>query len=183
MDCAYYVTARAMTCTGLLGRLFGVGQDDNRDTDEEHWILILLHIAAGLDWKDCLRFNVQTIGLAGLLLACMLRSSKVAVGEWVENWLEHQSVWEATYEGSFPILQILQALRCINTEWRCSRDVLALYQPVDDAGGRGKANSYASQTITSFLVFGRCRLTGHLYHRRNAVRELRALRSYNTETG
>ena len=76
--------------------------------------------------------------------------------------MNRQGVSEDSEEGSFPNLQVLQALRLVNAEKRAGRDVLAIYQPKDDGGGIGKYGAYTSQNITCFLAFGRCRGFGRL---------------------
>lgn len=170
MNYAYYSAAQVMTCSGILGLSSGVHHDKgNYTTDEEDWTLKLLQIAAGLDWSDCLRFNIHTIGIVSLLFACVLRTTNPAIGSWVEDWMSRRGVSEVTEEGSFPNLQVLQALRLVNAERCGGRDVLALYLPVDDGGGVGKHGSYTSQTISSLIVFGRCRGTGMLYSRCSEV--------------
>lgn len=63
------------------------------------------------------------------------------------------------------MVQIRQALHAINTEQSQGRGVMALYQPVEDGGGLGKFDSYASQTIDRLMLFGRCRSTGLVYSR------------------
>ncbi|CZR67689.1 uncharacterized protein PAC_17588 [Phialocephala subalpina] len=163
---AYYVTARVMQCTKFLQSL---GNDSLVDIDDpyeetEIWIQILLRIAAGIDWNECIRLSVYTIGLAGLLLACALRSRKLATGRWVQEWLEERLKEDDGFEeGNFPVFQILIALQIINCERSNGRDVISLFQTVDDGGGSGKFGSYSSQFIQSFLVYARCHETGNLY--------------------
>lgn len=170
MNYAYYCAARVMTCSGATGLPCSVHHDsNNHGADKDHWMTILLQLAAGLNWSDCLRFNIHTIGIASLLFACVIRSTNPAVGAWVEDWMNQQGVSEDSEEGSFPNLQVLQALRLVNAERRAGRDVLAIYQPKDDGGGIGKYGAYTSQNITCFLIFGRCRGTGRLYSRYSAV--------------
>lgn len=170
MNYAYYCAARVMNCSGAPGLPDGTHHHGiNHDTDVDYWTIVLLQLAAGLHWPDCLRFNIHTIGIVSLLFACVLRTTNPAIGIWVEDWMSRRGVSEDTEEGSFPNLQILQALRLVNAERRAGRDVMAVYQPIDDGGGVGKYGSYTSQTITCFLVFGRCRGTGMLYSRYSAV--------------
>lgn len=170
MNYAYYAAARVMTCTGVLKRLSRIGEEHDADAcDEEYLIRMLLRVVSGMSWADCLRSNVHIIGLSGVLLACVLRSNDLALGEWVEHWLQCQDMFQATEEGSFPVLQIRHALHAVNMERRCGRDVLALYQPADDGGGNSKYGSYTSQTITALVLFGRSRSTGLLYSKSQHV--------------
>jgi hypothetical protein len=170
MNYAYYCAARVMDCSDAQGSPHG-GHDhgNNHATDADAWIMTLLQLAAGLNWSDCLRFNIHTIGIISLLFACVLRTTNPAIGTWVEDWMIRQGASQDTEEGSFPNLQILQAFRLVNSERRAGRDVLAVYQPIDDGGGIGKYGAYTSQSITSFLVFGKCRGTGMLYSRCSSV--------------
>jgi hypothetical protein len=170
MNYAYYYAARVMNCSGVPGLPHGVYHHGNiHDDDVDYWATALLQLTAGLDWSNCLRFNVHTIGIVSLLFVCVLRATNPAIGAWMEDWMIRQGVSEDTEEGSFPNLQILQALRLVNAERCAGRNVLAVYQPTDDGGGAGKYGSYTSQNITCFLVFGRCRGTGMLYSRYSAV--------------
>jgi hypothetical protein len=68
-----------------------------------------------------------------------------------------QGVCEDIEEGGFPKVQILQTFRLVNMERRAVREVLAVYQPIDDGGGIGKYGAYTNQSTTSFHVLGRCR--------------------------
>ena len=170
MNYAYYCAARVMNGSGVSGLPHSVHHHgNNHDDDVDYWATTLLQLTAGLDWSNCLRFNVHTIGIVSLLFACVLRTTNPAIGVWMEDWMIRQGVSEDTEEGSFPNLQILQALRLVNAERCAGRNVLAVYQPTDDGGGVGKYRSYTSQDITCFLVFGRCRGTGMLYSRYSAV--------------
>lgn len=162
---AYYVTARIMLCAEPLQSPCSHSLADTDDPSEEMeaWIQMLLRIAAGVSWNACIRLNVYTIGLAGLLLACALRSRKLATGLWAQDWLEERVKEDGFEEGNFPLFQILDGLRLVNCERRSGRDVVALFQTVDDEGGSGKFGSYSSQRIQSFLVYARCKETGGLY--------------------
>lgn len=164
MNFAYYATARAMQCTGPLESLeheFPF-EDPHAYDEAETWILMLLRIAAGVDWKECIRLNVYRIGLANLFLACVLRSRSLAIGLWVQSWLEERVNGDEFEEGNFPISQILDALRLVNRERNNRWDVFSLFQTVDDGGGSGKSGSYHSQRLRSLLVYGRCRATGKM---------------------
>jgi hypothetical protein len=170
MNYACYCAARVMECSDVQGSPHGVRHHGNNyAADADVWIITLLQLAAGLDWSDCLRFNIHTIGIVSLFFACVLRTTNPAIGTWVEDWMIRQGASEDTEEGSFPNLQILQALRLVNSERLAGRDVLAVYQPIDDGGGVGKYGAYTSQSITYFLVFGKCRGTGMLYSRCSTV--------------
>lgn len=165
MNFAYYVTARVMQCTGPLESLQSPFHMNIGDAYEESevWISILLRIAAGIGWEQCVQLNVYTIGFAGLLLACALRSHSLATGLWMQDWLEDRLEGNGFEEGNFPVFQILEILRLVNCERRHGRDVISLFQTVDDGGGSGKLSSYHSQILTSLWVYGRCRTTGRMY--------------------
>ncbi|CAM1502508.1 Fc.00g044920.m01.CDS01 [Cosmosporella sp. VM-42] len=165
MNFAYYIAARAMQCTGPIQSLenHSLMDMDCVYGEVESWILILLRIAAGVSWKECIRLNVYTIGLTGLLLACALRSRSLSIGLWIEEWLEEHLTGDEFEEGNFPVFQVLAALRLVNRERRNGLDVFALFQTVNDGGGSGKFGSYHSQLIKSLLVYGRCRTTGQIY--------------------
>ncbi|KAL6885666.1 hypothetical protein GGI43DRAFT_419059 [Trichoderma evansii] len=168
MNMAYYVVARVMHSTGPL-QTFDSASIHNIDDlyDEvEAWIFILLRIAAGISWEDCVCLNAYTIGFAGLLFTCALASRRLETGLWIQEWLKKRLDQGGIEEGNFPVFQILDAVRLINRERRNGLDVVALFQTVDDGGGRGKFGSYSSQSIWSMLVYARCRSTGELgsYH-------------------
>ncbi|KAK6446363.1 hypothetical protein FP744_10002613 [Trichoderma asperellum] len=168
MNMAYYVMARVMHCAGPLQTFARESVHDIDDSYEEieAWILIMLRIAAGISWEDCICLNAYTIGFAGLLFACALSSRNLETGLWIQEWLEKRLEQGGVEEGNFPVFQILDAVRLINRERKNGLDVVALFQTVDDGGGSGKFGSYSSQSIRSMLVYGRCRSTGELgsYH-------------------
>ncbi|KAI1140065.1 hypothetical protein F5Y05DRAFT_305217 [Hypoxylon sp. FL0543] len=172
MNFAYYVVARVMQCTEFLN--FLQPSHKHKEVSEacttaEPWIMTLLRIAAGIDWESCIRLNAYTIGISGLLLACVLRSNDMAIGLWVEDWLNQRYLAGCLEEGSFPIFQILQVLRVINEERRLGRHVYAVCQPIDDGGGVGKFDSYNSQRLVSVLVYGWCVDSSCLYSRHIAL--------------
>ncbi|UKZ89579.1 uncharacterized protein TrAFT101_004625 [Trichoderma asperellum] len=168
MNMAYYVMARVMHCAGPLRTFARESVHDIHDLYEEieAWILIMLRIAAGISWEDCICLNAYTIGFSGLLFACALSSRNLETGLWIQEWLEKRLEQGGIEEGNFPVFQILDAVRLINRERKNGLDVVALFQTVDDGGGSGKFGSYSSQSIRSMLVYGRCRSTGELgsYH-------------------
>ncbi|KAF4447686.1 hypothetical protein FALBO_16918 [Fusarium albosuccineum] len=153
MNYAYYVTARIIQ-TGSLTRTHSCKAEPVTQ-EAEQWVFILLRIAAGIDWEACIRLNTYAIGFSGLLLVCAIHSSNLAVGLWIQDWLEERQSTSHLEEGSFPVLQILQVLRAVNNERAGGRDVYAVFQTVDDGGGEGKFHSYHSQTLTSVMVYGR----------------------------
>jgi hypothetical protein len=168
MNTAYYVVARVMHCAEPLQTFANTSMQniDERYEEIEAWIFMLLRIAAGISWEDCVCLNAYTIGFTGLLLACALSSRRLETGLWIQNWLEKRLDQDGIEEGNFPVFQILDAMRLINRERENGLDVVALFQTVDDGGGKGKFGSYSSQLISSMLVYGRCRRTGKLasYH-------------------
>ncbi|OTA87942.1 hypothetical protein M434DRAFT_35082 [Hypoxylon sp. CO27-5] len=168
MNFAYYVTARVMQCTGFLSALqssHGQAETNQPFCIANPWIVVLLRIVAGIDWESCTRLNAYTIGISGLLLACVLRSDERAVGTWVQDWLNQRYLEGCLEEGSFPIFQILQVLRIIIEERRLGRHVYAVCQPIDDGGGVGKFDSYNSQKLVSLLVYGWYMDSNSLYSR------------------
>ncbi|UNI24303.1 hypothetical protein JDV02_010840 [Purpureocillium takamizusanense] len=174
MNFAYYVTARVMQCTGPFESLDAASPGcvdlDVAYQEAEIWISILLRIAAGIDWDECIQSNVYSVGFTGLLLACSLRTRSHVVGLWVQNWLEERLMGDDFEEGNFPVFQILDTIRLINDERSRGWDVLALFQTVDDGGGSGKFGSYHSQCMGSLWVYGRCRDTGDMCLYRRSLR-------------
>lgn len=174
MNFAYYAMARLFTCRveSNQGRQGSPeSQHDTLDqTDAEDcvaWGQLLLQIAAGLNWEDCLSCNTYTIGIANLLLACTIYSHSFAIGQWAQQCLVGQLTPDSLEEGNFPLFQILEAIKFINTERMAGQDIFGLFQAVNDSGGGGKRGSYRSQKIDSVLVYARCIITGQpsIYHR------------------
>ncbi|KAF4980535.1 hypothetical protein FZEAL_3470 [Fusarium zealandicum] len=159
MNYAYYITARIIQSADLVRNQPSKAPTSAHD-DPGQWTHILLRIAAGIDWRQCIRLNTYTIGFSGLLLVCAIHSPSLAVGLWIQDWLEEREKTSHFEEGSFPVLQILQVLRAVNRERAIGRDVLAVFQAVDDGGGEGKFHSYHSQTLTAVVVYGRNSWTG-----------------------
>lgn len=172
MNFSYYVTARIMQCTEPLSSLDGTLHEniDEMYEEIEAWIMILLRIAAGIDWEECTKLNAYTVGFASLLLACSLRSRRLEAGVWMQGWLEERlSKSNAYEEGNFPVFQVLEGLRLVNAERRDGRDVFAMFQTVDDSGGNGKLGSYHSQMLVALQIYGRCRTSGTMYTYRRTV--------------
>ncbi|KAK9775832.1 putative Zn(2)-C6 fungal-type domain-containing protein [Seiridium cardinale] len=120
MNFAYYVTARVMQCTEFLDCL-ETSQSRMRISDacnSEPWIMVFLGVTAGIDWGHCKSLNAYTVDLSGLLLACDLHSSNLAIGLWAQAWAKQRYREGCLEEGSFPVFQILQILQIINLEWR-----------------------------------------------------------------
>ncbi|KAJ4182285.1 hypothetical protein NW767_013866 [Fusarium falciforme] len=151
MNYAYYITARIIQSADLLKDQKSITSAQEID----RWALILLQIASGIDWEECIRLNTFAIGFSGILLVCAMHTSNPAIGLWIQNWLEERQRNSHLEEGSFPVLQILQVLRAVNHERARGRDVFAVFQTVDDGGGEGKFHSYHSQTLTSVMVYGK----------------------------
>ncbi|KEF51546.1 uncharacterized protein A1O9_12463 [Exophiala aquamarina CBS 119918] len=163
MNFAYYVTARVMQCTGPLEQLEQrLPVEASTAYEAERWISILIGIATGLDWKECVRLNVYRVGLANLLLAGAMHCHSLEIGLWFQSWLERQVEDNDLEEGNFPLSQILDTLYLVNMERSNGWDVIALFQTEDDGGGSGKFGSYHSQDLRSLTVYGRSRATGEL---------------------
>lgn len=162
MNFAYWATARVMYCAAerTIDRITGTTRYRRVQKVIEGWISIVLRVAMAIDWDNCVRYNTHTIGMSGLLLACAIRSEKLDVGLWVENWLEERRSTAGLEEGSFPVLQILQILRIVNRERKAGFDVVSIFSTKDDGGGKGKFQSYHSQVLETVEVCVRCRETG-----------------------
>jgi hypothetical protein len=133
--------------------------------EAESWGLLLARITAGLDWNDCTRLNTFTIRISTLFLSCALGPSDIRISLWMQNWLEQRYATDALEEGSFPVLQSLQALRAVHRERRKGRVSDVLFACIEDEGGVGKYGSYNSQNFTSLLVYGHDVITGQAFSR------------------
>lgn len=165
MNFAYYISCRVLQCPGPLESLNAENPDEIAQAyhEAEAWTRLLLRALAGMKWDNCIRFNMYTIGVTGLLLACILRTHDPSLGKWCEQWLQRCLDGKSFEEGSFPAFQTLEIIRLVNAERRRGYDVLSLFQTVEDGGGTGKFGSYQSQALSSLLVYGRCRRTGQPY--------------------
>lgn len=172
MNHAYYAAARIIQSR----RGFETSNTDNpffqgRDDVQESWMVLLLRTVAGIDFTHCARQNVYTIGISGLLLACILQGISVTAGVWIESWLE--DFHHATHvpeEGSLPISQIIRIVAAINRQ-RQQRDydIFAISLVEEDDGGKGKFSSYANQNLDEIVLYGRCRRTGRAVSERVSV--------------
>ncbi|KAE8142369.1 hypothetical protein BDV38DRAFT_278534 [Aspergillus pseudotamarii] len=167
MNYAYYVVARIMQSACFLNGLQQYASDDQtvpiNDETIRFWMRILLRIVAGLSKAECATRNVYTIGMSNLLVACILRSSDLDVGLWIQNWLQDFLSIPILEEGSFPISQALEIVRLVNKERRSGKDIYAIGVTKEDGGGTGKYFSYQSQTIYELVLLGRIRETNYLY--------------------
>ncbi|KEQ99700.1 hypothetical protein AUEXF2481DRAFT_35624 [Aureobasidium subglaciale EXF-2481] len=159
MNYAYYISARLMQDAPI-------DLSGEHITDSDHFVFLLLRVAAGISHQTCLRENTYTIGLSSLLLAALLHTCSLDIGLWIEDWLDgFQKLGQtpALEEGSFPLEQISVVVSVINQQRRLGRNVFAISQAEDDGGGRGKAQSYHSQDIKVVWLHGRERANGALF--------------------
>ncbi|KAK6005144.1 hypothetical protein QM012_007923 [Aureobasidium pullulans] len=159
MNYAYYISAQLMQNAPI-------DLSGEHITDSDHFVILLLRIAAGISHQTCLRDNTYTIGLSSLLLAALLHTCSLDIGVWIENWLQGfhtDGQSPALEEGSFPLQQIVVVVTVINQQRRLGRNVFAISQAEDDGGGKGKADSYHSQDIKVVWLHGRERATGALF--------------------
>ncbi|KGQ12098.1 hypothetical protein BBAD15_g2149 [Beauveria bassiana D1-5] len=165
MDYAYFIVSRVLQCSGPLYSLYTQRSEEMRKryTEVEYYIHLLLRVVAGMDWQDCVRYNMYTIGITSLLLACLLRSHDPRIGLWCENWLQGCLDGNSFEEGNFPLFQTSRIIRLLNGQRSQERDIFGLFQTVEDGGGSGKFGSYQSQALSSLLVYSRCRTTGQLH--------------------
>lgn len=151
MNYAYYIAARIM---------HGLEPHPGTECITLHWMTTLVQIVDGLDEKSCAQKNVYSIGISSLLMACVLRSRDIHIGQWVEDWLRNLSRYSILEEGSFPVAQALAAVVLINTERSHGNEVYAIGLPEDDGGGSGKYSSYHSQSPDKILMQGIRKETG-----------------------
>lgn len=161
MECAYYVTARVMQSSQVFQD--AVGSWGEAYEEVEFWISGLVRISKGISWQDCVRRNSFTVGFSSLILTAILRCHNLDISRQLQDWLESKLSGDAFEEGSFPVFQVLRVMKFIHSEKEKGRDVVALFQTVDDGGGTGKLGSYNSQRLSSLLVYARERSTGGLY--------------------
>ncbi|RAH51106.1 Zn(II)2Cys6 transcription factor domain-containing protein [Aspergillus brunneoviolaceus CBS 621.78] len=172
---AYYSAARIMQCTAVLYPR--VESDEDQETrPRKHqavttsWMTILLRTVAGLDIIECASRNTYSIGIASLLLACILKCDDLTCGLQVQDWLQKCVDLAILEEGSFPIAQTLGAVRIINEERVAGRDVYAIGLLEDDGGGSGKYSSYNSQRFRDFVILGRMRVDDSIYSKNISIR-------------
>ncbi|KAH2162656.1 hypothetical protein KXW37_009061 [Aspergillus fumigatus] len=165
LNFAYYVVARIMQCTSFLQKL------PSRDPqllgseccEVEPWVRLLLRIVQATDMQISIIRNNYTIGFSSLLLAASLRCQDVALGTWIENWLQALEGKQPTEEGAFPVYQTLAVVKAINWQRRMGCDVFGISQPTDDGGGLPKFSHYNSQIITTLWFHGKRRATGEFF--------------------
>ncbi|KAK6814671.1 hypothetical protein RU639_009807 [Aspergillus parasiticus] len=165
LNYAYYVVARIMQCTGLLRELCSQTTPDHEDEcyKAELWVQTLVQIAQGVDMRTSATRNSYTIGFSGLLLAGILRCQSLSVGLEIQDWIQTLQDLQPTEEGAFPVYQTLSVVKAVNQQRIAGRDVFAVTQPVDDGGGHPKVTAYNSQSISSLLFHGRCRIRNCLF--------------------
>ncbi|KAE8341627.1 hypothetical protein BDV24DRAFT_151028 [Aspergillus arachidicola] len=165
LNYAYYVVARIMQCTGLLRELYSQTTPDHEDEcyPAELWVQTLVQIAQGVDMRTSATRNSYTIGFSGLLLAGILRCQSLSVGLEIQDWIQTLQDLQPTEEGAFPLYQTLGVVKAVNQQRMAGRDVFAVTQPVDDGGGHPKVTAYNSQSISSLLFHGRCRIRNCLF--------------------
>lgn len=167
MNYAYYVVSRLLLSQIAIEDPECRSPNSYVDSIQEanSWAFMLARITAGLNWTDCTRLNTFVIGLSTLFLPCALGPLDIRISLWMQNWLEQRYATDALEEGSFPVLQSLQALRIVHGERRKGRISDVLFSCIEDEGGAGKYGSYNSQNFTSLLVYGHDISTGQAFSR------------------
>jgi hypothetical protein len=162
---AYYVTARAMQCSWGKHELDPNSPVSHDCVENDYWTTLLLRVVRGIKQSDCVRENVYTIGISGLLLACVLRSTDLTAGVCIEAWLKEFQQAHVFEEGSLPIAQNIAVVSMINRQRRAGYDIFAISPALEDDGhgGNGKFHSYHNQTLSDVVIFGRDRRTGCAY--------------------
>jgi hypothetical protein len=135
-------------------------------TKSNYWMTKLLQVVQNIKHSDAVSHNVYTIGVSSLLLACILRSTSVTAGIFVEDWLNEFGKAQIFEEGSLPIAQMRAIISMINRQKRDGFDVFAISLVAEDDGGPGKFNSYNNQILDDVLIFGRESHTGHAFSKR-----------------
>jgi hypothetical protein len=171
MNYAYYSTSRIMQAAAGVETLPStiLETSDSAYSETEYWSLLLLRIAAGMDWTRCRDLNPFTVGLSGLFLACSLRCSNPDVVNWMQSWIQLHCNEESPEEGSFPISQVLRTLCLVNEERAKGFDVLAIFQPSDDEGRPVKHDAYQCQSLEWVRILCRSKTKGSFVMRRRAM--------------
>ncbi|KAJ6021819.1 hypothetical protein N7540_007323 [Penicillium herquei] len=164
LNFAYYVLARIMQCTGSLRQLQnGKLHGELEHNEEQGWIRLLLQIANGTSMQTSVSKNSYTIGFSGILLAALLRCQDLTLSLEIERWLDSLHTLQPTEEGAFPIYQTLGVTKMVNQQRMMGREIYGVSQLEDDGGGFPKFTAYNSQSISSLLLHGVCRITGSLF--------------------
>ncbi|KAJ5609783.1 hypothetical protein N7528_010350 [Penicillium herquei] len=164
LNFAYYVLARIMQCTGTLRQLQGGKVHEELGHNEEQgWIRLLLQIANGTSMHTSVSRNSYTIGFSGILLAALLRCQDLNLSLEIERWLDSLHSIQPTEEGAFPIYQTLGVTKMVNQQRMMGREIYGVSQLEDDGGGFPKFTAYNSQSISSLLLHGVCKITGTLF--------------------
>lgn len=161
---AYYTATRIMHCFLVSSHNLATG--DQRPIESGYWTNMLLSVIYGMKHSDCARENVYTIGVSGLLLACILRSTDQATGVAMEIWLKQFQQNQIFEEGSLPVSQIVAIVGMINRQRTAGYDIFAISPENEDDGSDGKFDSYNNQTLSNVLVYGRHRHTGNAFSAR-----------------
>lgn len=112
----------------------------------------LLRVVYGIAPSDCLRQNVYSIGISGLLLACLLRSTSLDAGLRIETWLKGFQQAQAFEEGGLLLSQIIAIVCMINRQRRAGYDIFAISPVLEDGCGPGKFYSYSNQSLSHVLI-------------------------------
>ncbi|KAJ5287734.1 hypothetical protein N7478_003420 [Penicillium angulare] len=164
LNFAYYVLARTMQCTGAISRLRNRSfHRDHNLSEEQSWTRLLLQIAKGTNMQTSVSKNSYTIGFSGLLLAALLRCQDLSLGLEIQKWLEALHNLQPTEEGAFPIYQTLGVANMVNHQRNMGREIYGVSQLEDDGGGFPKFTAYNSQSISSLLLHGVCKISGEIF--------------------
>lgn len=162
MNYAYYATCQVLSSPNMLDRLYSRTDITIPFTRKNYpWEELILRIAAGLDFADCIHKNTFRSGMMSLLTLCTISCPNPNVSLWVEKWIGHLENFGIPLESGLPFQMVKRVGRVLAQQKHNDRDIFLL-SPVDTEDTE-KADLYQSDFSMQIVVCGKDRRMGRLY--------------------
>ncbi|EXJ77108.1 hypothetical protein A1O3_10266 [Capronia epimyces CBS 606.96] len=164
MNYAYYAASQILSSPYVLDRFEKPTMTTARSLPftRRHypWEKLILRIAAGLEFADCIHKNTFRTGIMTLLTLCLLWRPRPDVAVWIDNWIRRVQDHGVPLDSGLPFLTS-RINPLITQQHRNGMDVFML-SPVDTEDAE-KTDLYQSDFKAQVMVCGKDRHTGELY--------------------
>lgn len=162
MNYAYYATCQVLSSPNMLDRFYSRTNTDIPFTRRNYpWEKLLLRIAAGLDFADCIHKNTFRTGMMSILTLCTISCPIPSVSLWVEKWIGHLEDFGVPLEPGLPFQMAKRIGRVLAKQKHNQHDIF-LMSPIDTEDAE-KADLYQSDFSMQIVVCGKDRGSGRLY--------------------
>jgi hypothetical protein len=126
------------------------------------WETLILRIAAGLDFADCVSKHIFRFGIVWILSMCAAWCPHISVAKAAEQWVHRLEMYGLVAEDGVPLTIIKRELSFIMEQKRMNQDLFRI-SPVDCTQMETR-DLYGSTCTMLVAVCAKDRKTGELYN-------------------